>query len=484
MSTKKATKRALLTSILAICLCLVMLIGSTFAWFTDTASTGVNKIQAGNLDVQLLMKNSQTNAYDDISDSTTPIFGSYESEKAQNVNSDTLWEPGKTQVAYLAIKNNGNLDLKYQVQLKVTNPTDGKNLYEVMKYAIVPDAQDSVSSWDASKGLPVVAGAQVVSVANTGTATNPNGVVLNHGETHYFALLVHMDENAGNTYMGGKVEFDLTVLAAQLNSESDSFNNEYDKNAPYPTVVTGQDDLATAVADGKTNLSLTEGTYTLYNVNTDKTKNTTLTIEGAGADKTTFTAGDLSVTNANGEGSSDYSYENSDVTFKNMTINVGTGNYKGFVRAKSLYFENCTIVGRGSYWGVGTVVFKDCTFANNAGDYNIWTYAGTDFTFDGCVFESDTGKFVNAYKEQKVDSTLNFVNCEFKYTGTGTASKPAVCLKSYSNMIWNATFTSCISSAAIDSTTGSAFYSIESGMNAATTVTINGTVVWENGAKK
>lgn len=51
----KTTKRALFSSVLAIVLCLAMLIGTTFAWFTDTASTGVNKIQAGNLALKYTM---------------------------------------------------------------------------------------------------------------------------------------------------------------------------------------------------------------------------------------------------------------------------------------------------------------------------------------------------------------------------------------------------------------------------------------------
>ena len=56
MNNKRATKRALLTSVMALVMCVVMLVGTTFAWFTDTASTGVNKIQAGNLDIELQMK--------------------------------------------------------------------------------------------------------------------------------------------------------------------------------------------------------------------------------------------------------------------------------------------------------------------------------------------------------------------------------------------------------------------------------------------
>ena len=246
-----------------------------------------------------------------------------------------------------------------------------------------------------------------------------------------------------------------------------------------------QEELVSAIENSEIgSVKLGSGEYTLYNVKKAKTTNTSLTVEGAGKDSTVFTAGDMTVTDANGEGSSDYSYEGSEVTFKNLTVSVGTGNYKGFVRAKSLYFENCKIVGRGSYWGVGKVVFKNCEFADNAGDYNLWTYAGTDFTFEGCTFNSSVGKFVNAYKEQRVDSKLDFINCKFNYTGSGTPSKPAVCLKSYTGIIWNVTFTNCTSNAAIDSGTSSNLYSIESGMNAGTTVKINNSVVWENGAKK
>ena len=278
-------------------------------------------------------------------------------------------------------------------------------------------------------------------------------------------VMVKSSEDAAYSYAGGTIVAGLPTVTAGTQEEL--------KNV-----------LGTVTAGQGAKLALSTGEYTLYNVDNNKTQNTSLVIEGTGKDSTVFTAGDMTVSNANGEGSSDYSYENSEVVFKNMTINVGTGNYKGFVRAKSLYFENCKIVGRGSYWGDGEVVFKGCEFEDNAGDYNIWTYSGASFTFDSCTFNSSVGKFVNAYKEQRVDSTLNFINCNFNYTGSGTSSKPAVCLKSYTGIIWNVTFTDCTSNAATDSGTDSNLYSIESGMNAGTTVTINNTVVWENGAKK
>ena len=223
----KTTKRALLSSVVAMLVCITMLIGTTFAWFTDSASTAVNKIQAGNLDVQLLMYDGTE--YVDISDDTREIFGT--GSIAQNNNAQTLWEPGKTQVAYLAIKNNGNLALKYKVALDVTNVS--KNLYEVMEYAITPDATNTnpVTAW--TTGNSVVVGTQVVA----------NDVSLAKDTTHYFALSVHMKEDAGNTYQNGEVNFDLTVYAAQLSSEADSFDNtydmwaEYDQAPPAPPVV-------------------------------------------------------------------------------------------------------------------------------------------------------------------------------------------------------------------------------------------------------
>lgn len=253
------------------------------------------------------------------------------------------------------------------------------------------------------------------------------------------------------------------------------------------TQAAAQEDLTTIISNATAgeaiSIELADGTYTLYNVDNAKTTNTTLTLTGNGAGKTIFTAGDLTVTDANGEGSLDYSYEGSEVTFKDMTINVGTGNYKGFVRAKSLYFENCTIEGRGSCWGVGKVVFKNCTFASNPKDYNLWTYSGIDFVFENCIFNTDCGKFINAYKEQCINAKLTFTDC--KFINTGSANKPAVCLKSYTGIAWDVSFTNCTTqNASTDSQTQSDLYSIESGMSSDTKVTIDGTVVWQNGVKQ
>ena len=216
---RTVTKRSLLTSVLSLFLCFAMLLGTTYAWFTDTASSKGNKVQAGTLDVELLMWNGTE--YVNISTSEDPIFDS-----AANANNSTktLWEPGKTQVAYLAIENKGKLDLKYSVALNVTNIT--KNLNEVMEYTITPDAKDGAAvAWDASAAQQVVAGIQTVTASDTTLQAAPNGVNI-----HYFALSIHMMEEAGNEYKGGEITFDLNVLATQVNTEEDAYGPDYDKD--------------------------------------------------------------------------------------------------------------------------------------------------------------------------------------------------------------------------------------------------------------
>ena len=223
--TNNTTKRTLITSAVALFLCFAMLIGTTFAWFTDEVTSEGNKIVAGTLDVQLWQHNGTE--YVDISNSTNPIFGET-SNKAQDNAADTLWEPGKTQTVYLAIKNAGSLDLKYQVAIEVFNVE--KNLNEVMTYIISPDktADNPVALADldfAANGVPVATGYNLA---------NANDTALYAGDTHYFALSVHMDELAGNQYQGGSITFDIKVIAGQLASESDSFDDQYDKDAIYP----------------------------------------------------------------------------------------------------------------------------------------------------------------------------------------------------------------------------------------------------------
>ena len=213
-NNQKATKRALLTSVTALVMCVVMLVGTTFAWFTDTASTGVNKIVAGNLKVDIVDADNTNTSLD----KGTLKFIQAVNESEVRLVEDVLWEPGATFFTQgFKIANNGNLALKYKVV--VSGITGDTGLLKVMKFDVVSAMTKTGSevNFDTTPGqlLPSAAGTPSVS------------------DTTYY-LRGHMDENAGNEYKNMTLTgISVTVYATQLNSEFDSFGNDYDKDAEY-----------------------------------------------------------------------------------------------------------------------------------------------------------------------------------------------------------------------------------------------------------
>ena len=143
MTNSKSTKRALLTSVLALLMCVTMLVGATFAWFTDTASTRVNKIQAGNLDLEVEYRTTAGGDWKAL-DNATDLFGA----------EGTLFEPGHTRVVELKIKNAGNLALKYKIGMNVISETAGTNKdgkpYKLSNYLKV--ATSPIQQYDPNAG--------------------------------------------------------------------------------------------------------------------------------------------------------------------------------------------------------------------------------------------------------------------------------------------------------------------------------------------
>lgn len=228
-------------------------------------------------------------------------------------------------------------------------------------------------------------------------------------------------------------------------------------------------------------ISLPAGNFSTYGKETTNGK--TLTFNGAGAENTNFIVGkNLGVS---GEGNSDYSLENADVTFNDLTITTGDGlsyNYRGFVRAKSLTFVNCTIKERLSYWG-GVVKFINCIFEPNTykkkdgsilPDYNITTYQGTEFSFENCSFKS-AGKFMNLYKEQNVPYVVRVKNCTFIATAI---DKPVLNMKSYTNVEYKIYFEGT-NIAKTEAGVEFPLYGGETASNAQ--VYVNNTLVWSKG---
>ena len=233
MNNKKATKRALLTSVMALVMCVVMLVGTTFAWFTDTASTGVNKIQAGNLDIELQMKDNDGNWVKAEGETLNWV-------KAEgHENEQILWEPGcRYELPELRVVNKGNLALKYKISIsgaKDATPENDKNDLKLL----------DVIDWTYN-----VSGDGGATVAKLGTERH---LAAKTGEADVFDTLTikgQMQTSAGNDYQGMAIEgIAITVVATQDTVENDSFGNEYDKDAEYPISVTTGEELQAIVSN-------------------------------------------------------------------------------------------------------------------------------------------------------------------------------------------------------------------------------------------
>ena len=198
----KSKKSALLLSFTSLLLCFAMLAGSTFAWFTDTATTGVNRIQSGTLDVEL---------WDDTEDkklSEEPLKWI----KAQgHENEEVLWEPGcRYNLEGFRIKNNGKLALKYKIQ--ITGIVGDNELKDAIDFTY--------------------------KIGNDTLNLNEEGHLKAGAISEVISINGEMKKSAGNEYQNKSIDgITITVYATQDTVENDSFNNTYDENATYYPVL-------------------------------------------------------------------------------------------------------------------------------------------------------------------------------------------------------------------------------------------------------
>lgn len=250
---------------------------------------------------------------------------------------------------------------------------------------------------------------------------------------------------------------------------------------PAVTTQEGLNDAIADVAEGSTaTVNLGAGEFTTYDNTSLKGKNVTVSYVGAGADKTTFAVGTDNHTD--GEANGDYSLDGvTKASFKNMTIKVDNDNYRGYIRVKELEFENCVFENRISYWGVGKVTFKNCTFNQTAEDYNLWTYSGKDFLFDGCTFNSP-GKCINAFKDGgQCEYKITIRNCHFVSTKVNKSVVELKANKSYKYTLYFEGENTC-EKFRVSELTGSALYNSNAG-ETDSSVFMGSLQVWTAGHK-
>ena len=413
MESSKSTKRALLTSALALLMCVTMLVGATFAWFTDTASTGVNKIQAGNLDIKVEYRTTADGEWKTL-DNATDLFGA----------AGTLFEPGHTRVVELRITNAGNLALKYKIGMNVVSETAGTNKagnpYKLSEYLKV--GTTGIQQYNPTDQISSLMERLIFQKGDFGMWTardfanfeleytsNGNVHALQPGAAQILGIKVYMPETVGNeanaisTEKAASIDFGLNVVATQVPYEKDSFGNTYDKDATYPAVVS-RNELNTsltldALKDENGKVSPVEVTlgdtavedidykqnnsgYTGKGVMLGSTNLNKYAATPAAAGEYKFTFKDGTITSAARGYSSIDNYKdtsvymlvpgNSDVVFENMTFN-------GVV---SFDIQKYT-----SPWSnLNSISFKNCTFNGII----IGTCPASNVTFDGCTFNAYT----------------------------------------------------------------------------------------------
>ncbi len=236
-TTKNTTKKALFASIVSLLLCFTMLIGTTFAWFTDTVTSAGNIIKSGTLDIEMQWADGKENpeTTEEWTDASTGAIFNYD-----------LWEPGYTEVRHVRIANVGSLALKYQLVIAPTGvPSELADVIDVYFFdpATPIENRASISDTALVGTLSDVISGATIADGYLWPQGNEDGYQVDCSVT----IALKMQESAGNEYQNLSIgsDFAVQLVATQLTYEEDSFGPDYDANASYPTA------------------EFTEGTHTL-----------------------------------------------------------------------------------------------------------------------------------------------------------------------------------------------------------------------------
>ncbi len=484
----KSTKSALIASVLSFAVCLSMLIGSTFAWFTDSVTTGVNTITAGNLDMKLEYKAADMSAYETVNASTN-VF-----------KTGTLWEPGHVEVVSLKLSNLGTLAFKYNLAVKIAEELGSTNvlgnvfkLSDYIKYAVVDGEQTYTDS------AAAIAAAVAANPILIGTGYTKADTLAAEGSVTV-TLIVYMPTTVGNEanydkaggFAAPKIDLGISAFATQTPSESDSFGTGYDSGALFANerLVTNDTELTAALNEALTSstvdtiilngsfgaIDLPAGTDNLTIVATNGAAMKSLNVSGAKnvvIDGITFDAAKAATvyTNSNKEGSLG--------TATNYTASIYDSRYTGSTfesASKNITVQNCTFSGTatvdyenekgyapicidssGAGGRASDYTVKGCTFSCNAVSYVYFNYmaAGTSVIenniFGGTTYKTAYGNvgIVNGYTDAMISGNT-FYNWDTDDSAIKASCPSATVAENYSSYtVTNNIFNGAVSEKAV-----------------------------------
>ena len=388
MTRSSITKKALFISTCALLFSMLMMAGSTFAWFTDSVSTGSNKITTGSLKVELLHTNAKVTKEEAVTQSTL-LFTDDNGEAIS-------WEPGAVAYENFTVKNAGDLALNYRLALDLNNANtikkNGKSLKDVLKVKVVKGGvsddnvtKEALAGTDMTKFIAVkdITNGQLSIPGAAGDTAEPQKLTpkkTTNSSSAVYGVILYWQPNSDTDYeynlanypdkdsteksvdktSDGKdrlsIDLGISLGATQAMEESDSSGNDYDREATYPAGNASELQTALKKASDGATIELT-GNIAL---NGDLTVNKDVTIKSVGG--AVISGGALDI------GS------NSNVTLKNITFrSPRTSDNKGV----SLKADN---------------------------------YSG-DLAVDGCRFEEPQWSSIEI--DAKADASISITNCTF-----------------------------------------------------------------------
>ena len=392
----KSKKSALLMSFTSLLLCFAMLAGSTFAWFTDTASTAVNKIQSGTLKVDI-----QNEAGGSLRGKTLRWV-----VNGQISENNVLWEPNCTyELESFKIVNQGNLALKYQIT--INGVTGDAKLLEAIKFTAKIDGEEI--DLDRLTGAILPKGAAVKDATKEVVE-----------KTELITISGHMKQDAGNQYQNLTIDgIGITVVATQYTYESDSYGKTYDEKADA-TIQVNKDNIQDYLdgkygpIDGMT-LVLAEGEYGRIEFGRATAyagSNTKYYLGGNESSPDAIKQDIAAHTPGGGAGKREYVRSMSNVTLKaadGATVNIkGLVAYSGHVYSTKWYSRDF-------------VADRDMSPTTNT-NISYWiSQKWNNITFEGLTFTDGVNIEAYSNKDTLIDN-VKFDNCKFNIANDADAT--------------------------------------------------------------
>ncbi|MBO4934147.1 MAG: hypothetical protein J5441_03125 [Clostridia bacterium] len=323
---QKSAKKSFISSVLVLCLCFTMFVGTTFAWYNDSVTSGRNTIVAGSLELSIEYYDGQVGDTSFTEANWKPVNAS-----VALFDDNAKFEPGAVQVAYIRIKNGGDLAFKYGVSVVVDNEVIGKTkdnadvkLSDYLKFG-----KATVSAPYTSRENAITAVGTGASLVNSAEVVATNSILRPTDDPVVLALVIYMPSSVGNEANPDpnhkpSITFGLNALASQATIESDSFSNTYDSTATMPAVAS-----VTVPANGNA---------------------------------TTITAGDITVALPANAGATDNVYE-LDVSNANTETDPTSGETSVAFDA-SLYLNNVKVSGSSTLYEMTMNIGPDATISS------------------------------------------------------------------------------------------------------------------------